>query len=112
MKNVGPHYRIKGGVHAKKGKGVFIVEGRKRRGASICRGSIEERVHLSFQVTPNITNTLCGKKGWHTENGARLLTCKSVDSKEWVPLTPHHRHTQWSRKEKGVHKAGPEVGIQ
>ena len=33
-----------------------------------------------------------------------------MDSKEWVPLTLHHRHIQWSRKEKGVHKAGPEVG--
>jgi len=79
---VGPYYRIKGEVHTKKGKGVFIVEGRKGKGASIRRGSIEERVHPSFQITPNITSTLCGKKGWHMENGARLSTHKLVDSKE------------------------------
>ena len=111
-KNMGPRYRIKGGVHTEKEKGIFIVKGRKGRGANIRGGSIEERVHLSFQITPNVTSTLCGKKGWHMENGTRLSTCKLVDSKEWVPLTLHHRHIQWSRKEKGVHKAGPEVGIQ
>jgi len=109
---VGLHYRIKGGVHAKKGKDVFIVKGRKGRGASICGGSIEKRVYPSFQITPNVASILCGKKGWHTENGTRLPICKLVDSKEWIPLIPYRRHTQWSRKEKGVHKAGPEVGIQ
>jgi len=93
VKNMRPRYRIKGGVHTEKGKGIFIVEGRKRRGTSIRKGSIEERVHLSFQVIPNVTSTLHGKKGWHMENGARLSTCKLVDSKEWVPLTPHCRHT-------------------
>jgi len=60
---MGPYYRIKGEVHAKKEKGIFIVEGRKGRGASIHGGSIEERVHPSFQITPNIASTLCGKKG-------------------------------------------------
>jgi len=58
-----PCYRIKGGVHTKKGKGIFIVEGRKRRGTSIREGSIEERVHLFFQVIPNVTSILRGKKG-------------------------------------------------
>ena len=46
------------------------------------------------------------------ENGAGLSTHKSVDDKEWVSSTPHRRHTGWSRKEEGVHKAGPEIGIQ
>jgi len=46
------------------------------------------------------------------ENGARLPIHKSVDNKEWVFFTPHHRYTRWSKKEEGVHKAGPEVGIQ
>jgi len=58
-----PCYRIKGGVHTKKGKGIFIVEGRKRRGTSIHEESIEERVHLFFQVIPNVTSILRGKKG-------------------------------------------------
>jgi len=46
------------------------------------------------------------------ENGAELSTYKSVDDKEWVPFIPHRRYTGWSRKEEGVHKAGPEIGIQ
>ena len=46
------------------------------------------------------------------KNGAGLSTYKSVDNKEWVSFTPHHRYTGWSRKEEGVHKAGPKVGIQ
>jgi len=83
---------LKKGFTPKKEK-IFIVKRRKGRGASIHRGSIEERVHLFLQVTPNIASTLRGKKGWHMENGARLSTHKLVDSKEWVPLTPHHRHT-------------------
>ena len=46
------------------------------------------------------------------ENGAGLLTHKSVDDKQWISFTSHRRHTRWSRKEKGVHEAEPEVEIQ
>ena len=46
------------------------------------------------------------------ENGVELLIYKSVDDKEWVSLTPYCRHAEWGRKEEGVYKAGPEVGIQ
>ena len=104
-------HRVERRIHAKKGKGVLMVERRKERSTSICGGSVEERIHLTFQVTPNITSTLCGKKGWHTKNGAGLSTHKSVDNKEWVPLTSYCRHTRWGRKEKSVYKAGPKMGI-
>jgi len=46
------------------------------------------------------------------ENGTRLLIHKPVDNKEWVSLISHCRYTGWSRKEKGVHEAGSEIGIQ
>ena len=105
-------YRIERGVCAEKGKGVLIVEGGKGRSIDIRGGSVEERIHLTFQVTPNVTSTLCGKKGWHTKNGVGLLTYKPVDDKEWVSFIPHRRHIGWSRKEEGVYKAGPEVVIQ
>jgi len=62
MKDLGPRYRIKREVHTKKEKDVLIVEGRKERSASICKGSVEKRIYPTFQVTPNITSTLCGKK--------------------------------------------------
>jgi len=62
VKDLGPRHRVERRVHTKKGKDILIVEGRKGRNASICRGSIEERIHSTFQVTPNITSTLCGKK--------------------------------------------------
>jgi len=93
-KDLGPCYRVERRIHTGKGKGVLIIKGRKRRSASICGESVEERIHLTFQVTPNITSTLCGKKGWHTKNGAGLSTHKPIDNKEWVSFTPHYRHTR------------------
>jgi len=61
-KGLGLHHRVKRSVHTKKGKDILIIEGRKRRSASICRGSVKERIHPTFQVIPNVTSTLCGKK--------------------------------------------------
>jgi len=112
MKGLGPRHRIERRVHAKEGEGVFTVERGKGRGTSICRGSIKERIHLTLQVTSNVTSILCSKKGWHTEDGTRLSTHKLVDNKEWVPLIPHCKHIGWSRKEKGVYEAGSKMGIQ
>ena len=63
MKDLGPRYRIKREVHTKKEKDVLIVEGGKRRSTGICGGSVKERIHLTFQVAPNVTSTLCNKKG-------------------------------------------------
>ena len=111
-KDLGPCYRIEREVHAEKGKSVLIVERGKGKSIGICGGSVEKRIHPTFQVTPDITSTLCGKKEWHMENGAGLSTHKSVDNKEWVSLIPYHRYTGWSRREEGFYKAGPEVGIQ
>ena len=62
MKDLGPHYRIEKEVCTKKEKGILIVEGGKGGSTGICGGSVEERIHLTFQVTPNVTSTLCGKK--------------------------------------------------
>ena len=112
IKGLGPCHRTEGRVHAKKGEGIFTVERGKGRGTSICGGSIKERIHPTLQVSPNITSTLCGKKGWHIEDGARLLTYKPVDNKEWVPSTPHCGHIGWSREKKSIYKAGPKMGIQ
>ena len=91
-KDLGPYHRIERGIHAKKEKGVLIVEGGKRS-TGIHGGSVEERIHLTFQVIPNITSTLCSKEGWHMENGAGLSTHKSIDNKEWVFFTSHRRYT-------------------
>jgi len=69
-KNLGPCYRVEGGIYTKKGKGILTVQGGKGGGTSICRRSAKERIYLPFQVTPNVTSTLCSKEGWHMENGA------------------------------------------
>jgi len=82
VKSLGPCDRVKRGVCAKKGKGIFIIKGRERGSTDICRGSIKKRVHPTFQITPNITSTLCGKKGWNVEGSTRLLTHKPVDDKK------------------------------
>jgi len=82
VKDLGPCHRIERGVYTKKGKGVLIVEGGKGGSTGICRRLVKERIHSIFQVTPNVTSTLCSKKGWHIENGTVLSTHKSVDNKE------------------------------
>ena len=110
-KGLGPCHRIKREVYTKKGKSILTVKRRKEGSTDICGGPTKERVYLTLQVAPDITSALCGKKGWHTENGTRLSTHKPVDDKKWVPPTPHRRYTGWSRKEKGVYKAGFEMGI-
>ena len=81
-KDLGPCYRIERGVHTKKGKSILIVKGGKGRSTSICERSVKERIHLAFQVAPNVTSILCGKKEWYMENSAGLSTHKSVDNKE------------------------------
>ena len=105
-------HRVERRIHAKKGKGVLMVERRKERSTSICGGSVEKRIHPTFQVIPNVTSILRSKKGWHIENSTGLSTYKSVDDKEWILFTSYYGHTGWGRKEEGVYKARPEVGIQ
>jgi len=112
MKNLGLCHRVEERIYTKKGKGVLTVQGGKGEGASICRRPAKERIYLPFQVTPNVTSTLRSKERWYMEDGTGLSTHKLVDDKEWVSLTPHCRYTGRGRKEEGVYKAGPEVGIQ
>ena len=47
-------------IHAKKEESVFTIKGRERGSTGICRGPIKKRVHLTLQVTPDITSTFCG----------------------------------------------------
>jgi len=112
VKGLGPRNRIKRGVYTKKGESIFIIKGRERESASICGRSVTKRVHLSLQVTANVTSTFCGKKGWKKENGTRLLTHKPVDNKKRIPATTYRGHTRQSRKKEGVYEIGFEVGLQ
>jgi len=63
MKNLGLCHRVEGRIYTKKEKGILTVQGEKRECASICRRPAKERIHLTFQVIPNITSTLCSKEG-------------------------------------------------
>jgi len=63
VKDLGPCHRIKRGVCTEKGKGILIVKGGKGGSTGICGGSVEERIHLTFQVISNVTSTLRSKKG-------------------------------------------------
>ena len=62
----------------KKGK-VYLLSREEREEV---QAFVEERIHLTLQVTSNVTSILCSKKGWHTEDGTRLSTHKLVDNKE------------------------------
>jgi len=81
-KDLGPCHRVERRVHAKKGKGILIVEGEKGRSTGIHEGSVEKRIYPTFQVAPNVTSTLCGKKEWHMENSTGLSTYKPMNNKE------------------------------
>jgi len=62
-KDLGPCHRVERRVLAKEGKGILIVKRGKGRSASVHGGSVEERIYPTFQVTPDVTSTLCSKKG-------------------------------------------------
>jgi len=111
VKDLGPRHRVKRGVYAKKREDIPTIERRKRGSTKICGRPTEKRIYPTLQVTPNITSTLCGKKGWHTEDGTGLSISKPVDSKKWIPFTPHRRHIGWSRKKEGVYEVGLKMGI-
>ena len=81
-KNLGPFHRVEGRIYTKKGKGILTVQREKGGGTSICRRLAKKRIYLTFQVTPNVTSTLCSKEEWYIEDGAGLSTHKSVDDKE------------------------------
>ena len=111
-KGLGPCDRIEERVYTEEGKGVFAIKRRKGGSTSICRELIAKRVHLTLQITANVTSALCGKKGQQKEDGARLSPYKPVDDKKWIFTATYHRHTRWSREEKGVYKVRSEMGLQ
>jgi len=111
-KDLRPCHRAKRKVYAKKGEGILTIERRKRGSTEIRRRPIEKRIHLTLQITPNITGTLCGKKGWYPEDSTKLSTLKPVDNKEWILSIPHCRYIGQSRKEEGVYEIRLEMEIQ
>jgi len=111
VKGLGSCNRVKRGVCAKKGEGIFIVKRRERGGTGICGGPTKKRIYPTFQVTPNFTSTFCSQKGWKTMNGTGLLTHKPVDDKKWVSSPSHSGYIGWSRKKKSIYKARPKIGI-
>jgi len=92
VKGLGSCNRVKRGVCAKKGKGIFIVEGRERGGTGICGGLTKKRIYLTFQVTPNFASIFCSHKEWKTKNGTGLSTHKPVDNKRWISPPSHSRY--------------------
>ena len=112
MKGLGPYHRTKRGIYTKEGESVLVIKGGKGGGADICREPVEKRVYSTFKIALDITGAFCGKKRWHAKNGTRLSTHKPVDNKKRIPPTSHCGYTGWSGKEKGVHEAGLEMGLQ
>jgi len=110
-KILGSRNKVKRRLCAKKGESVFTVERGEGGSASIREGPVEERIYPTLQIAPNITGTLCSKKGWKVKNGTRLSSYKLMDDKEWIPPSAYCGYTGWSRKEEGLHETGSEVGL-
>ena len=47
-KGLGLRYRVKGGICTKEWKGLLVVERRKKRDTSICKGSVEKGIYLTL----------------------------------------------------------------
>ena len=110
-KDLGLCHRVERRDYAKEREGILTIKRRKRGSTKICGRPTEKRIYPTLQVTPNVASTLCGEKGWYTEDGTGLLTSKPVDSKKWISFIPHHRHIGWSRKKEGVYKVGLKMRI-
>jgi len=59
-------------ICTKKGEDISIIQSRKRKGAGVCKGSVEEGVYQAIKITTDVTGVLCAKKRWKKEDGARL----------------------------------------
>ena len=103
QKAIEPCNRVEKEICAKEGKSVFTVKREKRGDTSIHRGSTTKGIYLAVKIATNLTSPFCSKEGKKKKNSARLLLCKSIDSKEWVPSTFNYRYLRQNRK-KGVHK--------
>ena len=64
---------------AEKGEDIPIVKSRKRRGARVCKGLVEEGVYKAIKVTTNITGVLYAKERWKKEDGAGLSVFEQLD---------------------------------
>jgi len=71
--DLGSYHRSQRRFCAKKGEDIPIVKSRKRRGARVCEGSVEEGVYKAIEVTTNITSLLCAEERWKEEDGVELL---------------------------------------
>jgi len=59
-------------ICTKEGESISLIERRERRGARVCKGAVEERLHSAIKVTANSASVLCGEEGWEEEDGSRL----------------------------------------
>jgi len=60
--DIGSCDRSKGGVCAKKGKGLPIVKGEKRESKEVYPGAAEERIYPTIKITADGTGILHGEK--------------------------------------------------
>ena len=66
---------------------------------------------MTIKVITDVTGILCTEKGWEEENGAELLIFKQLDGQEQLSIATDIRFDRQHRKEEGVYKGGPKVGL-
>ena len=81
-KALGSCHRAQGRICTKKREGVLTFQGQEGGSAGVCKGSVEEGLHLAVQVTPNIASALCSKERWKEKNGPGLLTHQRGNDQE------------------------------
>ena len=96
--------RVKRGICTKEEESVFIIKREKRGGTGICGGLTVKGIYSAIKIAIDLTSLFFSKEEWKKKNSTRLLLCKLVDGKEWVPPTPNCRYPRQSRKKEGVHK--------
>jgi len=70
---MGPCNRGERRICAKKREGVSIVKGRKGGDKGVHKGTVEEGLYLTIEITIDSASILCGKEEWKKANGTKLL---------------------------------------
>ena len=76
FRSVGLCNRYEGGVYIKKGKGLPIIERRKREGKRIYLAVVEGGIYLAVKVTTNSASIFYGKEGWKEMDSVGLHVFK------------------------------------
>ena len=108
---MGSCHRSQRRICAKERQDLSIVKSRKRGGARIREGLVEEGVYQAIEITTDVTGILCAKERWEEEDGAQLLVSEQLDNQEQLSTATDFGSDRQYWKEEGIYKDGSMIGM-